>query len=128
VYEPRDETIGRYRLIATLGKGGMAELFVARLAGSGRFEKLVREPAAPAPRPSGIRVRDAAVVVTSAPPAPPPPSPSPVLPPLSHEPEATVDVAPLPLTRPAPSRMPLVVAVLFVLSLLVGIIAALASR
>jgi serine/threonine-protein kinase len=34
-------TIGRYRLGARLGRGGMAELFVGQLVGAGGFEKLV---------------------------------------------------------------------------------------
>jgi len=40
-YQPRDETVGRYRLFARLARGGMAELYVARMLGTGRFEKLV---------------------------------------------------------------------------------------
>lgn len=37
----REEVIGRYRLIARLGQGGMAEVFLARLVGAGGVEKLV---------------------------------------------------------------------------------------
>jgi eukaryotic-like serine/threonine-protein kinase len=37
----REEALGRYRLIARLGQGGMAEVFLARLVGAGGFEKLV---------------------------------------------------------------------------------------
>jgi len=40
-YQPRDETLGRYRLFARLGHGGMAELYVARLIGAAGVEKLV---------------------------------------------------------------------------------------
>lgn len=37
----REEELGRYRLIARLGQGGMADVFLARLVGAGGFEKLV---------------------------------------------------------------------------------------
>jgi len=37
----REEVLGRYRLIARLGQGGMADVFLARLVGAGGFEKLV---------------------------------------------------------------------------------------
>lgn len=37
----REEALGRYRLIARLGQGGMADVFLARLVGSGGFETLV---------------------------------------------------------------------------------------
>lgn len=36
-----EEALGRYRLIARLGHGGMADVFLARLVGPGGFEKLV---------------------------------------------------------------------------------------
>jgi serine/threonine-protein kinase len=36
-----EEALGRYRLIARLGQGGMADVFLARLVGAGGFEKLV---------------------------------------------------------------------------------------
>ncbi|HEX7836310.1 MAG TPA: serine/threonine-protein kinase [Kofleriaceae bacterium] len=37
----REEVLGRYRLIARLGHGGMADVFLARLAGAGDLEQLV---------------------------------------------------------------------------------------
>jgi serine/threonine-protein kinase len=37
----REEVLGRYRLIARLGQGGMADVFLARLVGAGGFEKSV---------------------------------------------------------------------------------------
>jgi serine/threonine-protein kinase len=39
--EAADETLGRYRLFARLGRGGMAELHLARLAGIAGVEKFV---------------------------------------------------------------------------------------
>lgn len=33
--------LGRYELLAELGRGGMAQLFLARLTGAGGFAKLV---------------------------------------------------------------------------------------
>ncbi len=39
--EPADETLGRYRLFGLLGRGGMAELHVARMTGVARVEKFV---------------------------------------------------------------------------------------
>lgn len=79
-------------------------------------------PPVAAPRPSGIRLRDAGVLVTSARPSAPPSAPPP------EEAEATVDVAPMPLSQPPRSRMPMIVVIIFLASLLVGIIAAIASR
>jgi len=38
---PNEVELGRYRLTARLGQGGMAELFLARLVGVAGFEKLV---------------------------------------------------------------------------------------
>jgi serine/threonine protein kinase len=40
-FQPRDEDLGRYRIVAKLGHGGMAELYLAKLVGAGGFEKLV---------------------------------------------------------------------------------------
>ena len=37
----REEALGRFQLIARLGQGGMADVFLARLVGAGGFEKLV---------------------------------------------------------------------------------------
>lgn len=35
-----EETLGRYQIVAKLGRGGMAEVFLGRLVGAGGFEKM----------------------------------------------------------------------------------------
>jgi serine/threonine protein kinase len=40
-FQPRDEFVGRYHVFAQFARGGMAELYVGRLVGAARVEKLV---------------------------------------------------------------------------------------